>query len=62
VPSTLTLYGPDKVLREASRDDVVLEINGARFKTPVIPITARGFLSVDAEPFFRLIIRAMRFA
>jgi hypothetical protein len=61
VPSTLSLYGPEKVLRDASRDLVVLEIDGARFKTPVIPITAPGVLDVDALPLFRLIIRAMRF-
>jgi hypothetical protein len=40
---------------------VILEIEGTRFKTPAIPITAPGFLAVDAEPFFRLIVRSMRF-
>jgi hypothetical protein len=60
VPSTLILRGPENVLREASRDDVILEIDGEPFKTPVVLYSASDFLAVDAEPFFRLIVRAMR--
>jgi hypothetical protein len=60
VPSSLILCGPENVLSEASRGDVILKICDAQFRAPVLLYNAPDFLAVDAYPLFRLIGRWAR--